>query len=104
MSDKFIYGERKSLMTNVSIRWMTLTALFFISLMVVFLLLRHVSSAAGAPRVQYHVLESLSQDDAVKLEAELNTYGQAGWELVLVNSGNVTRPAPRFIFKRVELP
>ncbi|MEP6935747.1 MAG: hypothetical protein ABI988_17705 [Nitrospirota bacterium] len=92
-------------MTNVSTRWMTLTAFFFISLMVAFLLLLHESSAGGEPpRVQYHVLESLSQDDAVKLEAELNAYGQAGWELVLVNSGNVTRPSPRFIFKQVELP
>lgn len=68
-------------MTNVSTRWITHTAFFLISLVVALLVLRHASSAAGAPRVQYHVLESLSNDDTAKLEAELNAFGQAGWEL-----------------------
>jgi hypothetical protein len=77
---------------------------FLISLVVAFLLVRHVSSAAGTPRVQYHVLETVPLDNAARLEAELNAYGQAGWELVLVDIGNVTKPMPRFVFKRVELP
>ena len=91
-------------MANTSTRWITLTAFFLISLVVGLLLLRHVSSAAGTPRVQYHVVELSAQADSAMLETELNALGQAGWELVLVNLGNVTRPAPRFIFKRVELP
>ena len=103
MTDLLTYGARQSLMTNVSTRLMTLTAFLFFSLIMAFLLLRHESSAGGAPRVQYHVLESVSLDDTAKLESELNAFGQAGCELVLVNSGNVTRPSPRFIFKRVEL-
>ena len=77
---------------------------FLISLVMAFLLVRHVSSAAGTPRVQYHVLETLPLDNTARLEAELNAYGQAGWELVLVDIGNVTKPMPRFVFKRVELP
>lgn len=91
-------------MTNISIRWIPLTVFFLISLVVGFLLLQHMSSAEGTSRVQYRVLEFPAQDDSAKLEAELNAYGQGGWELVLVNLGNVTRPAPRFIFKRVQLP
>jgi len=89
---------------NVSNRWMTYTAFFLVSLVMAFLLLRHVSSAAGTVRVQYHVLETLSLDNSARLEAELNAHGQTGWELVLVDIGNVTKPVPRFIFKRVELP
>ena len=91
-------------MTNISTRWITLTAFLLISLVAGLLLLWHVSSAAEAPRVQYRVLESLSLENTTKLEAELNAYGQTGWELVLVDIGNVTKPSPRFIFKRVELP
>ena len=90
-------------MANLSTRWITHTAFFLVSVVVALLLLRHVSSAAGAPRVQYRVSEALSLDNA-KLEALLNDYGQTGWELVLVDIGNVTKPTPRFIFKRVELP
>ena len=40
--------------------------------------------------------------DNARMEAQLNELGQTGWELVLVDIGNVTKPAPRFIFKRVE--
>ncbi len=91
-------------MTNISIRWITQTALFLVTLVIAILLLRHVSSAQGAPRVQYRVLDYLPLDNNAKLEAELNEYGQGGWELVLVDIGNVTAPARRFILKRVELP
>lgn len=91
-------------MTNISARWIPYMVFFLISLVVALLLLRHVSSAAGTPRVQYHVLETLPLDSAARLEAELNAYGQTGWELVLVDIGNVTKPMPRFVFKRVELP
>ena len=90
-------------MTTVSTRWMTYTVFFIITTVVAFLLFRHVSSAAGTTRVQYQVLETLSLDNSTRLEAELNAYGQKGWELVLVDMGNVTKPVPRFIFKRVEL-
>jgi len=90
--------------TNISARWIPYMVFFLISLVVAFLLVRHVSSAAGTPRVQYHVLETVPLDNAARLEAELNAYGQAGWELVLVDIGNVTKPMPRFVFKRVELP
>jgi hypothetical protein len=78
-----------------------LTGFFLIILVVALLLLWHVSSAAGAPRVQYRVMELLSLDNTAKMEAELNAFGQTGWELVDI--GNVTKPAPRFIFKRVAL-
>jgi hypothetical protein len=91
-------------MMHVSIRWLTHTTLFLITLVVALILLRHVSSAQGAPRVQYRVLDSLPLDNNAKLEAELNAYGQGGWELVLIDIGNVTAPARRFILKRVELP
>jgi hypothetical protein len=89
-------------MGNVASRWVTKTAIALVALSVVFVLLRNVSSGAVA-QVQYRVLESLPQDNA-KLETLLNEFGQTGWELVLVDIGNVTKPAPRFIFKRVELP
>jgi hypothetical protein len=91
-------------MTNISARWIPYMMFFLMSLVVAFLLLRHISSAAGTPRVQYHVLETLPLDNAARLEAELNAYGQTGWELVLVDIGNVTKPTPRFVFKRIELP
>ncbi len=91
-------------MAKMSGRWMFHSAVFFVTLLVVLLVSRHMSSAAKAPRVEYRVLESLSLDNNAKLEAELNQYGQTGWELVLVDMGNVTKPAPRFIFKRVEEP
>lgn len=91
-------------MTIISIRWITHMAFFLVALVVALLLLRHVSSAQGAPRVQYRVLDSLSLDNNARLEAELNENGQRGWELVLVDIGNVTAPGRRFIFKRVELP
>jgi hypothetical protein len=60
----------------------------------------HVSSAQGTPRVQYRVLDARLQETE-QMEAELNEYGQAGWDLVLVHIGNVTKPTPRFIFKRI---
>src|SRR5262249_61655264 len=91
-------------MANLSYRWIPHTAFFLVTLVVVLLLLRHVSSAQGSPRVQYRVLYSLPLDNNAKLEAQLNAYGEAGWELVLVDIGNVTAPARRLILKRVELP
>lgn len=91
-------------MTNLPPRWITHTAFFCLFLAVALLVSQHVSSAAKAPRVEYRVLEALSLDNNAKLEAELNQYGQTGWELVLVDIGNVTKPAPRFIMKRVEQP
>lgn len=90
-------------MTMLSSRWIAIAAFFLVIFATALLLFQHRSSAAGIARVQYRVLESLPLDNA-KLEAQLNEYGQTGWELVLVDIGNVTKPAPRFIFKRVELP
>ena len=93
-------------MTNLSTRWITFTAFLLVIVTLALFMLRHVS-AAGAPKVQYRVVESLSQDNnsnSSRLEAELNVYGQEGWELVLVVIGNVTKPAPRYVFKRVEQP
>lgn len=90
-------------MTILSSRWIAIPAFFLVIFATVLLLLQHRSSAAGIARIQYRVLESLPADN-VKLEAQLNEYGQTGWELVLVDIGNVTKPTPRFIFKRVELP
>lgn len=90
-------------MTNLCPRWTAITAFFLVMATFASFVLRH-ASAAGTPRVQYRVLESLSLDNSARLEAELNEYGQGGWELVLVDIGNVTKPAPRFVFKRIELP
>jgi hypothetical protein len=91
-------------MTSISARSITLLACVLMTAVATVALLRHGSSAAGVPRIEYRVLESLSLDNNAKLEAQLNQYGVAGWELVLVDIGNVTKPSPRFIFKRVELP
>jgi hypothetical protein len=90
-------------MMSLSTGRMIPTAVLLVAFVAGLLFLQHVSSAAGVARVQYRVLESLALDNA-KLEAQLNEFGQTGWELVLVDIGNVTKPAPRFIFKRVELP
>ena len=87
-------------MMTGSKRWMTLAVFCIASFGLALLLSWHVSSAQGTPRVQYHVLDARLQDTDI-LEAELNQYGQAGWELVLVHIGNVTKPTPRFIFKRI---
>ncbi len=87
-----------------SSRWLLSAALCVVTVTIALVLGRHGTFAANAPRVEYRVLESLSLDNNAKLEAELNQYGQGGWELVLVDIGNVTKPTPRFIFKRVELP
>ena len=89
-------------MTSLSSRWIIHTAFFLVAFVVALLMLRH-ASAAGAPRVEYRVSEDMSMDNN-KLEAELKEYGSGGWELVLIVTGNVTRPAPKFIFKRVERP
>jgi hypothetical protein len=91
-------------MTRISIRWIARTVFVLAILVVALFLLRHVSPAQGVPRVQYRVLDYLPLDNNAKLEAELNEYGQGGWELVLVDIGNVTSPTRRFILKRVELP
>jgi hypothetical protein len=82
-------------------RWITRTVFLLVTLIGASLVLWHVSSAQSVSRVHYRVLESLPMDNA-KMEAQLNELGQTGWELVLVDIGNVTKPAPRFIFKRVE--
>jgi len=84
-------------------RWITRTIFLLVTLVFASILFWHVSSAQGVARVHYRVLESLPMDNA-RLEAQLNELGQTGWELVLVDIGNVTKPAPRFIFKRVEQP
>jgi hypothetical protein len=91
-------------MANLSTRWTTYVAFVLVTLVVALLVLRHVSSAQEAARVQYRVVDFLHLDDNAKLEAKLNEYGQGGWELVLVDLGNVTSPARRFILKRVQLP
>jgi hypothetical protein len=88
-------------MTTGMKRLITLAVLCFGSFAVALLLSWHVSSAQGTPRVQYHVVDAQPYLDTDALEAELNEYGQAGWELVLVHLGNVTKPTPRFIFKRM---
>jgi hypothetical protein len=49
-------------------------------------------------------VQSLPHDNCTRLQEELNVYGQGGWELVLVDIGNVTKPVPQYIFKRVEQP
>jgi hypothetical protein len=86
-------------MITGSTRWITLAVFCIASLCAALLFSWHVSSAQGTPRVQYRVLDARLQETDM-LEAELNEYGQAGWELVLVHIGNVTKPTPRFIFKR----
>jgi len=91
-------------MANLSYRWITHLTFFLVMLVAAFLLLRHVSLAQGTLRVEYRVVDSLPLDNNAKLEAQLNEYGQGGWELVLVDIGNVTAPARRFILKRVTLP
>ena len=91
-------------MTNVSARLILYTVFFLATVVVAVFLSRLVSSAADAPRVQYRVVDYLHLDSNVKLEAALNEYGQGGWELVLVDLGNVTSPSRRFILKRVERP
>ena len=90
-------------MTHLSTRWVKHLGFLLATLVVAVLLLRLVSSAQGTPRIHYRVLDARTADSA-SLEAELNEYGQTGWELVLIHIGNVTTPTPRFIFKRVEQP
>lgn len=82
-------------------RWIMFVGFCIASFGVGLLVSWHVSSAQGTPRVQYHVVDAQPYLDTDTLEAELNQYGQAGWELVLVHMGNVTKPTPRFIFKRM---
>jgi hypothetical protein len=102
-TDLFTYWERTITMTNLSTRWITFTAFLLVIVTLALFMLRH-ASAVGAPRVQYRVVQSLPQDNNTRLEQELSMYGQEGWELVLVDIGNVTKPVPRYIFKRVEQP
>jgi hypothetical protein len=85
-------------MTTGCQRWIAFV-LCIASLSASILLSWHLSSAQGTTRVQYRVLDARLQESDM-MEAELNEYGQAGWELVLVHIGNVTKPTPRFIFKR----
>ncbi len=79
------------------VRFLLIATLFGTAILMV----RHGSSAATAPRIEYRVLELLSLDN-MKLEAKLNEYGQAGWDLALIDIGNVTKPQPRLILKRIE--
>lgn len=90
-------------MTHLATRRIKYIGFFLATLVVALLLFRPFSSAQGTPRVYYRVLDARPADSA-NLEAELNEYGQAGWDLVLIHIGNVTTPTPRFIFKRVEQP
>lgn len=88
-------------MTGFSLPTVARLLLLVLLLGAVVLMLRQGSSAATAPRIEYRVLELLSLDN-MKLEAKLNEYGQAGWDLALIDIGNVTKPQPRLILKRVE--
>ena len=90
-------------MRQLSIRWVKQIGFLVVTLIIALVLFRVVSSAQGTPRVHYRVLDARTSDSA-SLETELNEYGQAGWDLVLIHIGNVTTPTPRFIFKRVEQP
>ncbi len=87
-------------MITGSMRWIAVALFCIASFAAALLLSWHVSSAQGTPRFQYRVLDARLQDTDA-MEAELNEYGQAGWELVVVHIGNVTKPTPRFIFKRI---
>jgi hypothetical protein len=93
-------SERRDAMRSGCKRWITLALFCIVSFGVALLLSWHDSSAQGTPRVQYRVLDARLQETEM-LEAELNEYGEAGWELVLVHIGNVTKPTPRLIFKRI---
>lgn len=59
---------------------------------------RNLSSAADVKRIQYKVVEVTG--DAPTLQATLDTYGNAGWDLVTVTLGDIQ--APKLILKKSE--
>ncbi|WHZ14241.1 MAG: hypothetical protein OJF52_001076 [Nitrospira sp.] len=59
---------------------------------------RNLSSAADIKRIQYKVVEVTS--DALTLQATLDTYGRAGWDLVTVALGDIQ--SPKLILKKSE--
>lgn len=59
---------------------------------------RNLSSAADIKRIQYKVVEVTG--DAPTLQAALDTYGHAGWDLVTVALGDIQ--APKLILKKSE--
>ena len=59
---------------------------------------RNLSSAADIKRIQYKVVEVTG--DAPTLQATLDTYGNAGWDLVTVALGDIQ--APKLILKKSE--
>jgi hypothetical protein len=59
---------------------------------------RNLSSAADIKRIQYKVVEVTG--DAPTLQATLDAYGYAGWELVTVVFGDIQ--APKLILKKSE--
>ncbi len=59
---------------------------------------RNLSSAADVKRIQYKVVEVTG--DAPTLQATLDTYGNAGWDLVTVALGDIQ--APKLILKKSE--
>lgn len=90
-------------MSGLSPQWIRRLTLLLLVLVGALLLMRQGSSAQAVPRIEYRVLELLNLDNA-RLEARLNEYGRAGWDLALIDIGNVTKPQPRLILKRVEMP
>jgi hypothetical protein len=59
----------------------------------------NLSSAAEAKRIQYRVVELTG--DAPTLQASLDLYGNAGWDLVTVVFGDIQ--APKLILKKSEV-
>lgn len=59
---------------------------------------RNLSSAADLKRIQYRVVEVTS--DAPTLQATLDSYGYAGWDLVSVVFGDIQ--TPKLILKKIE--
>jgi hypothetical protein len=59
---------------------------------------RTLSSAADIKRIQYKVIEVTG--DVPTLQAALDTYGNAGWDLVAVAFGDIQ--APKLILKKSE--
>ena len=60
------------------------------------MMIRNLSSAADIKRIQYKVVAVTT--DTATLQATLDTYGNAGWELVIVAMGDIQ--APHLIFKK----
>ncbi len=54
------------------------------------------AKAQEPKRIQYRIVEVLQ--DTQTMQAMLNEFGSAGWELVAVSAGDLT--TPRMIFKK----